>query len=56
MAELQKLAKTEQGRGILGVVDGSSPKGVEDEGDIKWRKDFLRKVGYKLRAAPAGGP
>jgi adenosine/AMP kinase len=42
------LAETEQGRGILGVVDGFSPKGVEDEGDIQWRKDFLRKIGYKL--------
>jgi len=42
------LAETEQGRGILGVVDGSAPKGVEDEGEIKWRKDFLRKIGYKL--------
>ena len=34
------LAETEQGRGILGVVDGFPPKGVEDEGEIKWRKDF----------------
>ena len=42
------LAETEQGRGILGVVDGSSPKGVEDEAEIRWRKDFLRKTGYKL--------
>ena len=42
------LAETEQGRGILGVVDGFSPKGVEDEGEIKWRKEFLRKIGYKL--------
>ena len=42
------LAETEQGRGILGVVDGSSPKGVEDDAEIKWRKDFLRKIGYKL--------
>src|SRR6266849_624499 len=33
------LAETEQGRGILGVVDGFSPKGIEDEGEIKWRKD-----------------
>ncbi len=41
------LAETEQGRGILGVVDGSSPKGIEDEGEIKWRKDFLRQIGYK---------
>src|SRR5579871_1285107 len=42
------LAEMEQGRGILGVVDGFSPKGVEDEGEIKWRKEFLRKIGYKL--------
>src|SRR5215469_7338841 len=42
------LAETGQGRGILGVVDGFSPKGVEDEGEIKWRKDFLRQIGYKL--------
>ncbi len=42
------LAETEQGRGILGVVDGFSPKGVEDEGEIRWRKDFLRQIGYKL--------
>jgi len=42
------LAETETGRGILGVVDGFSPKGVEDEGEIKWRKDFLWQIGYKL--------
>ena len=42
------VAQTEQGRGILGVVDGSSPKGVEDADGIAWRKDFLRKIGYKL--------
>ncbi len=42
------IAETEQGRGILGVVDGSSPKGVEGEADITWRKDFLRKIGYKI--------
>lgn len=41
------LAEMGQGRGILGVVDGSSPKGVEDETEIKWRKDFLRQIGYK---------
>jgi adenosine/AMP kinase len=41
------LAETEQGRGILGVVDGSSPKGVETGEDIAWRKGFLRKIGYK---------
>lgn len=42
------LAETDAGRGILGVIDGASPLGVEDEADIKWRKDFLRKIGYKL--------
>jgi len=42
------VAESEQGRGVLGVVDGSSPKGVEGEEDIAWRKDFLRKIGYKL--------
>ena len=41
------VAETEQGRGILGVVDGFSPKGVEDEEGIAWRKDFLRMIGYK---------
>ncbi len=41
------VAVTEQGRGILGVVDGSSPLGVEGEEDIAWRKSFLRKIGYK---------
>jgi adenosine/AMP kinase len=42
------LAESEQGRGVPGVVDGFSPKGLEDEGEIKWRKEFLRKIGYKL--------
>ena len=42
------VAETGQGRGILGVVDGSAPKGVEDEQDIAWRKSFLRKIGYKI--------
>jgi adenosine/AMP kinase len=42
------VAETQQGRGILGVVDGFSPKGVEGEEDIAWRKDFLRMIGYKL--------
>jgi uncharacterized protein len=41
------LAQTEQGRGILGVVDGLSPKGVEDDAGRAWRKDILRKFGYK---------
>ena len=43
------IAQTEQGRGILGVVDGFSPKGVEDEEGIIWRKDFLRMIGYKIK-------
>ena len=42
------VAETYQGRGILGVVDGSSPKGVEGEDDIAWRKGFLWQIGYKL--------
>jgi hypothetical protein len=42
------LAQTEQGRSILGVVDGSPPKGVENEEDAKWRREFVRKIGYKL--------
>lgn len=42
------VAQTEQGRGILGVVDGASPKGIEGPEDITWRKEFLRKIGYKL--------
>jgi adenosine/AMP kinase len=41
------LAQTEQGRGVMGVVDGSSPKGVEAEADVAWRHDLLRKIGYK---------
>lgn len=42
------VAETSTGRGILGVIDGAPPKGVEDEKDIRWRKDLLRKIGYKL--------
>jgi adenosine/AMP kinase len=42
------LAVTEQGCGVLGVVDGFGPKGVEDEEEIQWRKGFLRQIGYKL--------
>jgi adenosine/AMP kinase len=41
------VAETDQGRGVLGVVDGFRPKGVEQEADAQWRKDFLRKIGYK---------
>ena len=42
------VAETEQGRGIMGVIDGGKSKGVEDEAGIAWRKDLLRKIGYKL--------
>ncbi|MEM2594259.1 MAG: adenosine-specific kinase, partial [Candidatus Bathyarchaeia archaeon] len=41
------VAETEQGRGILGVIDGWKPQGIEDEEGVKWRKDLLRKLGYK---------
>ncbi len=42
------LVETDQGRGILGVIDGSRSKGIETEQNIKERKEFLRKIGYKL--------
>lgn len=42
------IAQSELGRGILGVIDGESPKGMEGEEDIAWRKGFLRQIGYKL--------
>ncbi len=42
------IAETEQGRGILGIVDGASPLGIEDDEGIAWRKGFLRMIGYKL--------
>jgi adenosine/AMP kinase len=41
------VAESEQGRGVLGVIDGSSPKGIEGQADITWRHDLLRKIGYK---------
>ncbi len=41
------VIETDQGRGIMGVVDGFSPRGVEAEDDVVWRKDFLRTIGYK---------
>ncbi len=41
------VAEADQGRGILGVIDGSSPKGVEGEEDKRARREFLRKIGYK---------
>lgn len=43
------VAETDQGKGIVGVIDGFESKGVEAEEDIKARKEFLRKIGYKLR-------
>ena len=42
------IAETELGRGILGVVDGQSPLGVETDADIAKRKSFLRQIGYKI--------
>ena len=41
------VAETEQGRGVLGVVDGSSPLGIEQEADVEERQELLRKIGYK---------
>ena len=42
------IAETDTGRGFLGVIDGAKPKGIEKEADIQWRKELLRKIGYKL--------
>jgi hypothetical protein len=42
------VAETEQGRGIIGVIDGFKSKGIESEADIAERKQFLRTIGYKL--------
>ena len=41
------VARSEQGRGVAGVIDGSSPKGVEQDADREWRIGFLRRIGYK---------
>ncbi len=41
------VCDTGRGRGIMGVVDGEKPRGIEGEVDVKWRTDFLRKIGYK---------
>ncbi len=41
------VAKSEQGRGVMGVIDGGSPLGIENEKDQQERKEFLRKIGYK---------
>lgn len=42
------IAQSEHGRGILGVIDGFAPKGIEGAEDIAWRKNLLRQIGYKL--------
>jgi len=42
------LAETEQGRGVLGVIDGFKPLGIENDEDIRWRRELLRKIGYKV--------
>jgi uncharacterized protein len=42
------VAQTEQGRGVVGVIDGSSPKGIEGPEDARQRHEFVRKIGYKL--------
>ncbi len=42
------VAESQNGRGILGVIDGALPQGAETAADISWRKDLLRKIGYKL--------
>ncbi len=41
------VAETEQGRGVVGVVDGSSPLGIEQQADVEERQELLRKIGYK---------
>jgi uncharacterized protein len=41
------VADNSQGRGIVGVIDGRKPEGIEDESEISWRKGFLRQIGYK---------
>lgn len=42
------IVESDMGRGIVGVIDGVNPKGIESDKDITWRKEFLRKIGYKL--------
>lgn len=41
------VADNGSGRGILGVIDGLKPKGIENQDDVSWRKELLRKIGYK---------
>jgi adenosine/AMP kinase len=42
------IAETDQGRGIMGVIDGEPPRGIEDDAGVQWRKKLLRDFGYKL--------
>ena len=42
------IADNGTGRGIMGVIEGEKPKGIEAEDDIAWRKGFLRHIGYKF--------
>lgn len=42
------VAEVDDGRAVLGVVDGEKPEGIESDKDITWRKDFLRQIGYKI--------
>jgi adenosine/AMP kinase len=42
------VAETDQGRGIMGVIDGMPPQGIEDDAGVQWRKKLLRDFGYKL--------
>jgi adenosine/AMP kinase len=42
------IAETDQGRGIMGVIDGASPQGIEDDAGVQWRRKLLRDFGYKL--------
>ena len=42
------VASSEQGRGVMGIIDGLVPKGVEDDQGVAWRKGLLRRFGYKL--------
>jgi uncharacterized protein len=41
------IAESPSGKGVLGVIDGAKPKGIESDADITWRKELLRKIGYK---------
>lgn len=41
------VADNGTGRGIMGIIEGQKPKGIEADADIAWRKDFLRQIGYK---------